>query len=104
MTDIPNLTDRELLIQHGTVLTKLCGSITELKKDNADEHGKVFEKIDKVIVSKISNKLFFWLIGLMIVVQIGLIGFVGNTSIQVTRNTVDIQHVEFKVNRMHPHE
>ena len=34
MTDVPNMTDREILIQQGTVLNKLCGAITELKSDN----------------------------------------------------------------------
>jgi hypothetical protein len=98
--DIPNLTDRELLIQHGSTLAKLCGAITELKVENAIEHDKIFSKVEKVIVTKISNKLFFWLVGLMIMVQVGLVGFVGNLNTQVTRNTGDVEHIENKLNRM----
>ena len=55
MTEIPNMTDRELLIEHGVTLKKLCGAITELKRDNEAQHEELFKKIDSVIVSKISN-------------------------------------------------
>jgi hypothetical protein len=98
MPDTPT-TDRELLIQHGAVLNKLCGAITELKKDNYIEHEKIFDKVDKVVISKISNRLFFWLVGLIILIQLGLVGYVGNLNTQVTKNTNDIEHVEYKLNK-----
>jgi len=97
--NLPNRTERDLLIQQGTVLNKLCTSVTELKKNNADEHEKIFDKVDKVIVTKISNKLFFWLTGLMILVQIGLVAFVGEMHTQVSGNSINIEHIEHKLNR-----
>lgn len=100
VNDLPNLTEREMLIQHGTVLNKLCGAITELKSDNYVEHEKIFDKVDKVVTSKISNKLFFWLAGFMILAQIGIITYVGELTTKVTNNTNDVDHLELKVNRM----
>ena len=98
--DIPNLTDRELLVQQAVSLKKICGDISELKVENKSEHGAISKKVDSVVVGKISNRLFFWLVGLMIVVQIGLITFVGDLNMQVTKNTSNIEHVQHKLNRM----
>lgn len=100
MTDIPNMSERELLVQHGEILKKLCGSITALKKENGVEHKNIGDKVDEVVTTKISNKLFFWLVGLMIIAQIGLVTFVGDLNTQVTTNKTHIEHVEHEINRI----
>ena len=99
MTDVPNMTDREILIQQGTVLNKLCGVITELKSDNKVEHEKISVKVDSVVITKISNKLFFRLIAIIITIEIMLTSAVGVLSVNVASNTADIEHVEHKINR-----
>jgi len=100
--DIPNMTDREILIQQGTVLDKLCGNITSLKKDNCKEHEKIFVKVDSIIVTKISNKLFFWLTGIIITIEILLASAIGVINIKTTDNASDVEHIEHKINRLHP--
>jgi len=101
MTDVPNMTDREILIQQGTVLNKLCGAITELKSNNKVEHEKIVTKVDSVVITKISNKLFFRLITIIITIEIMLASAMGVLNIKVSTNTADIEHVEHKINRTH---
>jgi hypothetical protein len=98
---IPNLTDRELLIQQSTVLTKVCHSITALTDDNAIEHGKIFDKLDSVVTTKISNKLFFWLIGIIVTIEILLASCLGVMNKDLSTCIADIDHVEKKINRIH---
>ena len=99
VVEVPNPSERELLIQHGTVLNKLCGSITELKTNNAKEHEKIFAKVDKVVTTKISNKLFFWLIGIIITIEIMLASCVGVLNIKAATLSADVKHIENKLDK-----
>jgi len=90
--EMEQMTERELLVQHGTILKKLCGDITDLKKTNGKEHGKLFDKIDAVSEGKISNRLFFWVVGFVFISILALTSFVGSLNTKVTENSTCISN------------
>lgn len=94
------MTERELLVQHGTVLKKLCGDITDLKKTNGKEHGKLFDKIDAVSEGKISNRLFFWVIGFVFISILALTSFVGSLNTKVVENSTCITNFHVKQDKL----
>lgn len=100
LPEIPNLTDRELLVQQTVSLNQLCRSVSELKNDNEVGHADLFRKVDDIAASKISNKIFYFIIGIMITAQVAMVSYIGGLSTKVTTNIADIQHVEFKINKM----
>ena len=102
MTDIPNMTDREILIGQGTVLDKLCGSIKDLRDNNYHEHEKISEKIDSVVIRKISNRLFYSSASVIVAVLIIICSAIGLINIKVSGHDTSIEHIEHKINRMHP--
>ena len=93
-TNLSNMTERELLIQQGSAIRKLCGSISELKQDNAVEHEKLFQKIDSLMDSKTSNRLFYWVVGIIIVIMMALTSFVGTLNTEVTTVKADMGNMK----------
>ena len=96
-----NMTERELMIQQAGVLKKLCGSLKDLKEDNTADHEKLFDKVDKTVVEKISNKLFFWIVGILVLCMISMTTVLGTINTQVTTNTTRVDNIEANIDRIH---
>ena len=84
---------RDLLIQSQTILTKLSEDLNDIKKENIIEHNKLIDKVDTITGDKLSNKWFFWVIGIIIAAIMGLTSFVGNLSEDVTTNKAKIENL-----------
>ena len=99
--EIPDMSDRELLIHHIGLVQELCRSFAELKKDNSKSHELLFNKVDKVTDTKVSNKLFFSTVGILIAVVISLTGYVGVLSNEITATATCVENLEKNFNREH---
>ena len=87
-------TERDLIIQQGAAIENLCDMFKEFKINNEAEHKEIFEKLDKITDGKVSNKLFFWVLGFIILFLFSLSGFTGMIKNDVTKNTVCIEKLE----------
>ncbi|RLC49942.1 MAG: hypothetical protein DRI23_08135 [Candidatus Cloacimonadota bacterium] len=103
-SSMADMTERELLVQYGAYLHKLCGDLSELKIQNAKEHSKLFNKIDEVADGKVSNRLFFWIVGIIIFSMIGLTSFVGTLNTKVTTNSTCLTNLEKTYDREYSHD
>ena len=63
--------DRDLLITMSSNVENLTSNFTEFKDDNKKEHDKFNSKLDCITIKKISNRLFFWVIGIIVLVMLG---------------------------------
>jgi hypothetical protein len=100
MSKLDNLSDRDLLIQNATNVENLCSQFEELKKDNKTEHETLFKLLDGQANSKVSNKLFFFIIGFIILSIVTLTGYVGSLSNDVTKNSTCIERIERPIGGM----
>jgi len=83
-------TDHDLLIKNGETLKKLCGSITELKGNNKEEHKDINNKLNNTI----HNKLFYFFSAIMISCIIGLTAYVGTIKNEVVKNSTCIENIQ----------
>ena len=101
---MPDEETSTLLIGMGILTNKvdmMSKIMNDMKDCNVKEHDAIFKRVRSVTDKKISNRLFFWLMGIMIAAQIMLAGTVGVISKDVATNTGDISHIEMKLNRVH---
>ncbi|MCK5642717.1 MAG: hypothetical protein KAJ19_18050 [Gammaproteobacteria bacterium] len=82
--------DRDRIIRHDVKLGEVCKSL-----------GKIDKKLDKlsddIVVSNktfVTRKLFLSINGIIIGLLIILFGYTSNIDKQVTKNTVNIEHIE----------
>lgn len=95
-----HLTDRELLIQQLINMRTVSDNVKELKRTNIKDHADIFKQIHYITERKTSNKLFFWVMGILVATQVMLASAVGVMSLDITNNASDIEHIEQKLNRM----
>lgn len=98
----PNMTDRELMIEHGAILREVCRNVKSLKSDNGVEHKSIFDRIDAISDNKVSNKLFYSTLSILVAVLIIISASLSVLNIKATTNTADIEHIEQKLNRANP--
>ena len=91
---LENMTERELLIQQAGSLDTLCSGMTEMKKINAAEHKTITIKVDKLTEGKVSNRLFFWATGFIILFILGLTTYTGAMKSEVVKNTTNLERIE----------
>lgn len=94
MGEVENMTDRELLIQQASDMKNLCRSFDDFKTENRDDHKDMTKEIKSVSDGKISNRLFFFTVAVIISSLIGLTAYVGKIKTEVTKNTVRIEAIK----------
>ena len=80
------LTEREMLIKHGEILKTICINLNELKKENSDEHLALNKKLDDIEKDKVSNSIFFWVVGFIIIALVSLTAYTGALKNDVVKN------------------
>ena len=63
---------------------------------------KIVDKMDNIGVRKISNRLFYSSMSVVVAVLIIICSAIGMLNIKVTKHDTSIEHIEHKINRMHP--
>jgi len=94
MSKLENLTERELLIETITNVENLCKKFESFKEDNKGEHATLFTLLGDQATNKVSNRLFFFSIALIITALLSLTAYTGIIKNDVVKNTVCIEKLE----------
>lgn len=76
---LKQLNDHDLLIQISTKLTGLCIQFHDVKKENREDHAKIWNSFDEKIDKKLPARFFFWLMPFIILGILGVAGLASNT-------------------------
>jgi len=94
MNQFKNLSDRDLLIQNITETKNLCNKFDSFSSDNSKEHDLIFNRLSSLLENKVSNKLFYFTISIVIMIIISLTAYLGNIKDDVTKNNVTIEQLQ----------
>lgn len=94
MNGLENLSERDLIIQQGRDIKNLCKAFEDFKDDNAMGHKLIFQKLDELTEKKVSNRLFFFAMGLIITFIVGLTAYTGTIKNEVVKNTTCIERID----------
>ena len=92
--ELKDMTERDLLIQQATDIKNLCRSFDDFKAANKDEHKDITKEVKSVSDGKVSNRLFFWVSGIIIFCIIGLTAYTGVIKNDVVKNTTLIENIK----------
>ena len=87
MKNLENLSDRDLLVKCTTNIENLCSKFKSIEAKNDSDHELIYKKVDRLTEYKVSNKLFYFVIGLIIAGLLSLATFTGALKNDVVINT-----------------
>jgi len=100
-------TDHDMIIEHGIILTGISNTLTDISsklnewpKACDSKHSKIDEfcenkqsKYDDKLDKKIENKVFYWVVGIIVIALLSFGGIVNNHSVEIDRNTNNIKTI-----------
>lgn len=87
---LKKMPDRDLLVKTATNTENLCKLFAEFKEENATEHGKIFDLLEK----RVPYWVFFPVIIILIGVVMSLSGFTVTMKSDVVKNTICVEKIE----------
>ena len=86
-------TDRDLLIEVISNVKNLCQKFETFKVDNKEEHNIIFKLLNEQANNKVSNKLFYFIMAIVIASILSLTAYTGIIKNDVVKNTVNIENL-----------
>jgi len=87
---IEDQSDHDLLITQTAILGSVRDTLDTIKKDNREDHKTITDKLDR----KVNNKLFYFIIAIIVSCMVGLAGYASKTKNDVIKNTTCIEKLE----------
>ena len=86
------ISDKKLLVKINTKLNGLCDQFIEVRDDNKTDHQKIWEFLERNLERKINSKIFYWVLGFVILFIISLSTMTTNNyaGIKVIENHIEI--------------
>jgi hypothetical protein len=90
LKELETLSDRLLLERCALNVETLCDKFDKIEKKNDDDHKLIYESLE----TKTPLPLFFWVLGIVILITMSLAGYTGVLKNEVTKNTTSIYYME----------
>ena len=100
------MNDHDLLIKIDSKLTSLCSQFQEVKKENKEDHDKIWTGIEKIDNKKLGAKIFYWMMPFVILGLITVAGIASSNrynigkiekAVEIHMKTTEKKNIEIKV-------